>query len=81
MLISRGLSVNMGNIIKGSSDDIIEITVRDYSGARQESRRCPAKDEASLDRIIKWLKEKYGTGTTTENEKSWLSLDSEFLKF
>ena len=69
----------MGNIINGNSDDIVEINIRDYSGAKIETRRFPAKDETSLKKIFKWIREKYGTGTPEKSD--WLDLDNQFFKF
>lgn len=71
----------MGNIIRGNDGDTVEITLRDYSGGKIESRRCPAKDEKSIDSIFTWLKEKYGKGTGKKEDIDFLSPDSEFLKW
>ena len=67
----------MGNIIVGNEGDMIEVTLRDFSGKKIESWRCPTRDRKSITRIIKLIEDKYGI----KKEEDFLSLDNEFLKF
>lgn len=68
----------MGHILYSERiGDILEVTIRDYSGARIESRKCNLLDKKAIRIIVLWLKEKYGV----EIEKDWFAVEDDFLKF
>jgi hypothetical protein len=60
-------------------DEILEVTIRDQTGAKIETRRCNLSDVKECGKILKWLKDKYGF--TPLIEKSLFDMDTEFLKF
>ncbi len=68
----------MGGFIRGNDDDIIELVIRDYSGAKRSTWRFPAKDEKSFNKVVKSIQEKYGSGVS---DKDIFSVDSEILSF
>lgn len=69
----------MKSVQYNQGDEVIEVTVRDHTGARIEVRRCNLSDEKECGKLVKWLKEKYGFKFKIDRE--WLELDNEFLKF
>ena len=60
-------------------DEILEVSIRDSSGAKIEVRRCNLSDSVESGKILKWLREKYGF--TPTNYNSFMDIDSEFMKF
>ena len=77
----------MGNIIRGGSGEVVDISVRDFSGARIQSFKSNSEDVNTNTNIIKILIEKYGVKIDLERllnrkvEDTFLDPDSEFLKF
>lgn len=69
----------MRQVHYNQGDEILEITIRDQTGARIEVRRCNLNDEKECGKIVKWLKDKYGF--KFKFDKSWLEVDNEFLKY
>lgn len=69
----------MRTVTYNRGDEIIEVTIRDSSGARIEVRRCNLSDNKECGKIWKWLHDKYNFKPTIE--KAFLSEQSEFLKF
>lgn len=69
----------MRRVHYNKGDEIIEVTIRDQTGARIEIRRCNLADEEECGNIIRWLKDKYGF--RAKINKDWLALDTEFFKF
>lgn len=70
----------MGNVKFGNSGDIIEIKVRDSTGAVIENWKVNALDASLVNKMIDVLKRKY-VNEKIEKKYDWLSADSEFLKF
>lgn len=66
------LNLNMG-------DEILEVIIKDRTGAKIEVRRCNLSDRKEGGKIIKWLKDKYDFNPLFSN--GFTELDSEFLKF
>lgn len=64
----------MGNIIKGQNADLIEIIIRDYSGAKIEKYICSINDTERLKKIFKILNEKYSLANFF-NVDSFLEID------
>jgi hypothetical protein len=60
-------------------DDIIEINVRDPSGARYDGRRSNKSDAKENGRWLMWLIRKHGV--KFQIEKGLFDLDSEFFKY
>lgn len=50
----------MGTINYYRTGEVIEIIVRDYSGAKIETHRCTAKQKKEYAKILNYLKDKYG---------------------
>ena len=50
----------MGTINYHRTGDVVEIIIRDYSGAKIETLRCAVKQKAQYKKILDYLKEKYG---------------------
>lgn len=50
----------MGIINYDRTGDVIEITIRDYSGAKLETHTCNAKDKKKYSAILRYLKDKFG---------------------
>ena len=80
----------MGNIIRGNNGEILDVTIRDFSGAKIQGFKSNSDDEVTNTSIIKILIEKYGVkldldrlkkDLNRKEEGDWLSTDSEFLKF
>lgn len=69
----------MGRVHYNRGDEIVEITIRDTSGARMEVRRCNITDEIENGRWLKWLIQKWGV--KFKIEKSFMDVDNSFLKF
>jgi hypothetical protein len=59
-------------------DEILEVVVKDQTGAKIEVRRCNLADEKECGKIMIWLKDKYGFKVNIDH--SFLSLESELLK-
>lgn len=78
----------MGGIIKGNSGDIIDISVRDYSGAKLGTWRANIGDEDEVARILQNIFMKYNPSIIESLLKKnkltkvdWLGTEGEFLKF
>ena len=56
---------------------IIEFVVRDDSGAKIETQKCPIKDKKKATWIMRMLKEKYGFVPEIKNERSVSFMESE----
>lgn len=69
----------MRQVHYNKGDEIIEVTIRDQTGARIEVRRCNLSDERECGKLLKWLKDKYGF--KIKLDKLWLDSDTEFFKF
>lgn len=69
----------MKSVRYNQGDEILEVTVRDATGARIEVRRCNLKDDREINKLIKWLVDKYNVRIKYDNKI--LSIDSEFIKF
>lgn len=50
----------MGRIDYHRHGDVIEIIIRDYSGAKIETLRCQVGDKRKYKQTLDYLKEKYG---------------------
>ena len=81
------LSSKMGGkfYINGKAD-FLEVTIRDYSGAKIEIVRCSLGDKVAETKLFKYLYTKYGFSPDLNNlkeEKSneILDFNSEFLDF
>lgn len=68
----KGVRYNQG-------DDIVEVTIRDSSGARVEVRRCNKSDDKENGKWLLWLIRKHGVRFKIDTE--FLDIDSEFFKF
>lgn len=68
----KGVRYNQG-------DEIIEITIRDSSGARQDVRRANKLDDEENGKWLMWLIRKWGV--RFKIPKGFLDLDSEFLRY
>jgi len=71
----------MGNVRFGNTDDIIEVRIRDSSGALIESWKINAQDKSLFEKMVSILRRKYGSDNLEFKETNWLSTESEFLKF
>lgn len=60
----------MGTINYSSSADIILIEVKDYSGAKLDSFKCPVNDKKKYSQILSYLKDKYGFEPEIKPDKS-----------
>lgn len=60
-------------------DEIVEVVIRDSSGARIEVRRCNLSDDKECGHIIKWLKDKYNFKIKVDKE--FLDTQNEFFRF
>jgi hypothetical protein len=60
-------------------DEILEVTIRDTSGARIEVRRSNISDERENGRILSWLINKWGL--KFKYDKSLLDIDNDFFKY
>jgi len=67
----------MSRIHNGSSD-IIEILIRDSSGAKIEGRIANSSDKNAVDRLFRWLRDKFGI---TERRKEIVKEDGGFLNY
>lgn len=55
------------------SGEIIEIIIRDFSGAKIESYRFKVKDIEKAKKVFRMLKDKYGVSTITKDRDiGWL---------
>lgn len=68
----------MKNIKYNRGDEIVEVTIRDTSGARIEVRRSNLSDDKENGRWLKWLMQKWGVRFKVDGE--FLNLDSDFFK-
>lgn len=59
-------------------DEILDISIRDQSGAKIEIRRCNLSDEEEYGRIVFHIYKKYGKLPKLKG-KSLLDMDSEML--
>jgi hypothetical protein len=50
----------MGTYSFSRTGELIEITLRDYSGAKIESHTCNIKDKKKFSAILQYIKDKYG---------------------
>lgn len=50
----------MGTIDYRQAGDMIEIIVRDFSGTKIETHRCPIRDKKRYASILRYLEDKYG---------------------
>lgn len=50
----------MGFLNYSRAGDVIEIIIRDFSGAKIESHSCNANDKKKYGAILRYLKSKYG---------------------
>lgn len=71
----------MGNIRFGNNGDVIELKVRDCTGALIESWKINASDKALFEKMLSILERKYGYDKVEIKEYDWLNTESEFLKF
>lgn len=66
-------------------DEVVEVKVMNTFGEKLEVRRFNKADQNEVDKMYKWLKDKYGIipkiDNSVEKESDWLGLDNEFLKF
>lgn len=69
----------MGKPKYNTGDEIIEVTIRDSSGARQDVRRANKLDAEENGKILIWLIRKWGV--KFKFNKDFLDLDNEFFKF
>lgn len=60
-------------------DEIIEIVIRDSTGAKLEARRTNASNSKENGRWLTWLIKKWGV--KFEVDRAYLDMDSEFFKF
>lgn len=68
----RGVKYNQG-------DEIIEVTIRDSSGARQDIRRANKSDEEENGKWLLWLIRKWGV--KFKFPKEFMDVESEFFKY
>lgn len=59
-------------------DDILEVVVKDATGAKIEVRRANKQDHNECGKIIKWLIQKHGF--KFKIDKMWIDMDNEFFK-
>lgn len=59
------------------NDDLIEIIIRDSTGAKLERWCCRLSDRDALKKLIQNLKEKYGFELDEDND--WIDGDNSFL--
>lgn len=50
----------MGTISYGRTGEIVEVIIRDYTGAKVESHVCNLSDKKKLASIMQYLEDKYG---------------------
>ena len=66
-------------------DEVVEVKVMNTFGEKLEVRRFNKGDQNEVDKMYKWLKDKYNiipkVDNSVEKESDWLALDNEFLKF
>ena len=60
----------MGTINFTRNGEMLEINIRDYSGAKIETLRCEAKDKKRYSKILNYLKDKYGFEPYISEEES-----------
>jgi hypothetical protein len=60
-------------------DEILEVTIRDTSGARIEIRRSNISDKKENGNILSWLIKKWNV--KFQLDKSFLDIDSDFFKY
>ena len=60
-----------------SGDEILEVTIRDASMGKIETRRCNKSDAQDCGEILLWLINKWGVRFKVN--KTFFNLDSEFL--
>lgn len=68
----------MGSIISGNMGDILEVNIRDYSGAKIQTFRCNIGDKDEIKRIFKVLKDKYDIDV--KGDGGFFSMDNDFFK-
>ena len=59
-------------------DEILEVIIRDSTGAKIEVRRCNLSDSKECGKIYKWLIDKYGFAPTIPQD--FLSVENDFFK-
>lgn len=67
----------MKNVRYNRGDEIVEITIRDQTGARIEVRRNNLNDEKENSKWLKWLITKWGVKFKVDND--FMDLNSEFF--
>lgn len=60
----------MGFVNYSRTGDLIEINIRDYSGAKIETHTCNAKDKKKYGAILRYLKDKYGFEPSIDADES-----------
>jgi len=72
------------------SAEIIEITIRDRTKAKIETKRANSFDKKEISKIVRYFSDKYGIDFTPEisvkesinaKKNEWLDPNSEFLKW
>ena len=62
-----------------NGDEILEVCIRDETGAKIEVRRCNRADEIQCGRILVWLRDKWGI--RFKIDKGFIEFEDEFLKY
>ena len=65
------------NIEYSRSGETIEITVRDYSQAKIETRRCNGNDKKEYTKLLKYFRDKYGFEPMVKFEDDFKNDDEE----
>jgi hypothetical protein len=69
----------MSRVNYNLGDEVIEIVVRDSSGAKLEVRRSNISNSKENGKWLTWLIKKWGL--KFDVDKSYLDMDNEFFKF
>lgn len=78
-LIKSGAFKQMSRVNYNLGDEVIEIVVRDSSGAKLEVRRSNISNSKENGKWLTWLIKKWGL--KFDVDKSYLDMDNEFFKF